>query len=159
MSAKFEPRLSRKPIGPPFLRVRSIPRMRKVINNLIAEMLRKLTKILLTLGCSISFRCVFSLGLMLGQITSLAFIRSEQSDSGSIWSSPYSDSIKTFAICCPSLDYTYLNFFSCYRLSCQTSFSHFPFIISSVSFSLLRNEDSLIFSRSLIRFYRLFKSA
>jgi hypothetical protein len=48
MSAKFDPKFRRKPNGPPYLIVCSIPRILKVIRSLMGDILRELTKILLT---------------------------------------------------------------------------------------------------------------
>ncbi len=48
MSAKLEPKLRRKPKGPPCLIVCSMPRILKVIKSLIGDILKEFTKILLT---------------------------------------------------------------------------------------------------------------
>ena len=80
MSAKFDPRFSRKPIGPPFLMVCSMPRILKVIKNLIADILSEFTKILLTLGCFNS-TLLSIYGFTLKQTSSFAFTTTSTFDS------------------------------------------------------------------------------
>jgi hypothetical protein len=68
------------PIGPPVLIVCSMPRMRSVIKNLIADIFREFTKILFTFGCLNSI-LLSSFGLMLEQTSSFVFTNFTSEDS------------------------------------------------------------------------------
>ena len=140
MSAKFEPRFNRNPMGPPFLIVCSIPRILSVTKNFIAEIFRELTKILLTFAC-LNSTLLSSFGLMSGQTSSFSFtFPSSISDSLEIScrrSKLGMDGLRgdSRARCFYKDDafFAIFSFFKSYLPSCQAIFFEFPFNICYVS--------------------------